>query len=396
MKKTTMFDHVLFIAVTVIYWMSLYVYVPVLSLFLDERGLSMQMIGLVLGSYGFVQIVVRFPLGMLSDKIGRRKPFILIGMATGAASCLLFLLPGWLGPLAGRLMAGVCASTWVAFTVLYASYFTAADATRAMGRISFMTASGQLIGMTLSGVLADRFDWGAVFGAGFAAALIGLLLAAAIREPRERADRPAVSFAKLGSVVRKPLLVKVSLLSVIAHSILFITMFGFTPLKAEQLGAGGLELTYVVFAFMIPHAFTSLFSARWFAPRLGSWQTVMAGFALSALFTAAIAFSPSLGWLMATQALNGFAQGLHFPLLLGMSIQEVELPERATAMGFYQAVYSVGMFAGPFLAGWLNDSFGLTSGFWLGAVLGAAAAMLAARWSRPGSSGASAGMSAGS
>nr|WP_237179331.1 MFS transporter [Paenibacillus sp. MMS18-CY102] len=74
-------------------------------------------------------------------------------------------------------------------------------------------------------------------------------------------------------------------------------------------------------------------------------------------------------------------QGLLFPLLLSLAIREAPISERATAMGFYQAVYAMGMFAGPFVAGWMNDQWGINSGFWLGGAVGIFAAALTYYWS---------------
>ncbi len=362
----------------------MYVYVPTLSPYLSSQGFSLSFIGIVLGSYGFVQMFVRFPLGIWSDRLGARKPFIVLGMATAAISCLLFLIPGlWVWPLAGRLMAGVCASTWVAFTVMYAGYFGAGQTGKAMGNISVMTVAGQMIGMLLSGWLTEGFSAGAPFALGAAIAGAGLLTALLLKEPQTgRGEQPGMSFAMIKKVVRTRSLLQVSLLSVLAHGVLFITMFGFTPLKAEEVGATGIGLTAVVFAFMLPHALASMATARWFTPRFGYWGTIGTGFALSALCTGAMLYADSLAWLIVTQAVNGFAQGLHLPLLLGLAIRDVELPGRATAMGLYQALYAIGMFSGPFLAGWLNDGWGLGGGFLFGSLLGAVATMLVWAWSR--------------
>jgi len=375
-------DHILFVAVTLLYWTTMYIYVPILSPYLEYRGLSLQAIGLVLGSYGFIQLLCRFPLGIWSDRLRRRKPFILLGMASGALSCLLFLLPdSWLWTLAGRAAAGICASTWVAFTVLYAGYYAETHAVRAMSNISFMIVAGQLIGMGFSGWLAEDFGWNAPFIAGIAVASIGFIAACFIKEPKGGVARAPMTFADVGAVVRDSMLLKASLLSVLGHCVLFITMFGFTPLKAvNDLGASNDELTWIVFAFMIPHAFASLYSGKWVAPKFGVWNTLIFGFALSGICTAAIAWSPSLPAMMATQALNGLAQGLYLPLLLGAAIRNVPGPKRATAMGFYQAVYSAGMFGGPYLAGFLNDAWGIDSGFRCGAAFAFIAAVLCLMW----------------
>lgn len=377
-------QRLLFTVVTLLYWTSMYIYVPTLSPYLKDSGYSLQFIGIVLGSYGFIQMLIRFPLGIASDRMGRRKPFILLGMLTAAASCLLFLIPGsWIWPLAGRIIAGVCASTWVAFTVMYAGFFGSGGTGRAMGNISLMTVSGQMLGMLLSGALSDRFSPVAPFLLGAVTAAIGLGLAFLIKEQNplpNQAQSNAMSFAKIAKVVSNATLLRVSLLSILAHGVLFITMFGFTPLKASELGAGGSQLTLLVFSFMLPHAIASFGSAAWIVPRLGHTKTLLIGFILSGVCTGLIPFLPSLPWLYATQALNGLGQGLHLPLLLGLAIADVDQSNRATAMGMYQALYAIGMFSGPFLAGWLNESWGLDSGFAFGTLLAAAAVVLIWRW----------------
>ena len=382
-QKAIRVDHLLFIAVTLMYWATLYVYVPILSPYLESRGFAYSIVGIVLGSYGFMQIVIRFPLGLWSDRLRVRRPFLALGMLTGALSCFLFSMDAsWQLSVVARAVSGVSASCWVAFTVLYASYFRHQDASRAMGNISLMTVGGQLGGMAFSGWLADHWGWRATFHVGIVIGLVGFLLSLFIREPKGGVTRTPIRTTDLASVVRLPLLRQVSILSILAHSVLFITMFGFTPSQAIVLGANRADLTFIVFAFMVPHAIASFASGRWLAPKFGEWRIIVIGFILSAACTWLIVLVPSLGWLAVTQAFNGLAQGLHMPLLLALAIRDVEQDKRATAMGFYQAVYAFGMFAGPFIAGWLIEAFGLGSGFALGAISALLASGLTVFWSR--------------
>lgn len=383
MISTTKRHHVVFAIVTALYWMQLYTYMPVLSPYLLEHlQVGAAMAGVVLGSYGFVQILLRLPLGIASDRLRRRKPFLALGMITGALSCLLFAMGeqvGW--ALAGRAVSGLCASTWVAFTVLYAAYFPRRDVARAMSTISFLIVLGQLFGMGVSGWLAEAYGYRSTFVAGAAVGAAGLLLAGFVKEPAGGVARGApMRLADVGVVVRDATLLRVSALSILAHSVLFITMFGFTPSYATSaLGASRWELSLLSFAFMVPHAFAQLLSGRWIAPKIGMWTTIAIGFALSGLCTLAIPLASTLPALYATQAVNGLAQGLHFPLLLSLAIGGVVPEKQATAMGFYQAAYAAGMFAGPFAAGWINEIGGLNAGFQLGGVvaLGSVAVTLA-------------------
>ncbi|MBN2984226.1 MFS transporter [Cohnella algarum] len=384
--------HILFAAATVLYWMTMYVYVPILTPFLQDRGLSMGWIGFIVGSYGLSQMLIRFPLGVYSDRMSRRKPFLIAGMLAGLVGSALFLVgDAWQGPLAGRLVLGICASSWVAYSVLYASYYPPEQSTKAMSTISFLTVVGQLAGMTASGWLASAGGWETAFLTGIGLAAAGMLAAACVFEPPSpsRAALPAAAAeaqtAAPGgarrsvrkNVTSSPLLIEVSLLSLLVHCILFITMFGFTPLQAVALGASEVELTWLVVAFMVPHALVSLWSGRLLAPRFGERNVIIAGFILSAACSAAIPLCASLPSLLATQAVNGAAQAMVIPLLLGLAIRDYPSSERATAMGFYQSVYSIGMFAGPYVAGWFNNAGGLRAGFWFAGAIGLAAAAIA-------------------
>ncbi|MFD2613291.1 MFS transporter [Paenibacillus gansuensis] len=377
--------HLLFIFVTLMYWISLYIYVPILSPYLESMHISYFYVGIVLGSYGFMQILIRLPLGILSDRMRVRKPYILLGMITVTLSCILFAAgadPGW--ALAGRAMSGVAASSWVAFTVLYAGYFAKEQTTHAMGTISFLTVAGQCAGMVASGWLAGSYGWNAAFWTGAVIGLIGLAAAFGIYEPREGVYREPIRARDLTLVMKEPALLKASVLSILAHIVLFVTMFGFTPSYALGLGASKNDLSLVSFAFMVPHALASLYTGRWLAPRFGVWRVLLIGFALSSICTLAIPFTRTLGTLMLTQALNGFAQGLHLPLLMALAIRTVDQEQRATAMGFYQAVYALGMFGGPFIAGWINESFSLAGGFYFAAIAATAAVLLGFLWRRSG------------
>ncbi|CAI6029363.1 MFS transporter [Cohnella sp. JJ-181] len=399
-QSITTRDHAVFAAATLLYWATMYIYVPILTPFLEDRGLPLGTIGLIVGSYGLTQVLIRFPLGLYSDRLSRRKPFLFAGMAAGLVSCALFLyVGGWAGPLAGRLVAGICASTWVPFTVLYASYYPPEQSGKAMSTLSFLTVVGQLGGMTASGYLAGSGGWNAAFGAGIFIAAAGGLLVAFVREPLPAVPASPAAQPKLGasteeaaSARRRPLALLrnspqlwiVSLLSLLAHCVLFITMFGFTPLQAVEYGAGKNGLTGLVVSFMVPHALVSLWTGRYIAPRFGTRPVLVCGFLMAAVCTALIPFSGGYVGLLVTQAANGIAQGLYLPLLLGLAIRDIRPAERATAMGFYQSVYAVGMFAGPYLAGWLNaDGGGLKAGFGLGAAIAVAAAVIALLGTRP-------------
>ncbi|WP_231869813.1 MFS transporter [Paenibacillus riograndensis] len=365
------------------FWFSSYIYVPVLSPYVEHLGASYVMVGAVLGVYGLMQILFRLPIGIGSDVLNRRRPFIYLGLIASGASCLLFLAgadPGW--ALAARAVSGIAASAWVVYSVMFAGYFPKEEAGKAMGLLQFTTVIAQLASMMISGYIAEHWGWNAPFVIGGVVAAAALLLALRLPEQRQDKRENAIQIKDLAEVIKEPLLVKVSLLSVLAHCVLFITMFGYTPNQALAIGAGKESLGWLTLAFMLPHAAATLYGSRWFGKLLGDRGTLLLGFAGSALFTLLIPSMPTLAALCATQVGNGFMQGLIFPLLLGKSVSGVAPFKRATAMGFYQAVYAIGMSGGPFVAGWMSSAYGLKGGFWLGGIAAALAALLSWVWIR--------------
>jgi predicted MFS family arabinose efflux permease len=54
---------------------------------------------------------------------------------------------------------------------------------------------------------------------------------------------------------------------------------------------------------------------------------------------------------------------------MGLAIQGIPKAEKATAMGFFQAVYAIGMFLGPASGGFIGDIFGLRGVFFCAGIV---------------------------
>ncbi|NLY51470.1 MAG: MFS transporter [Firmicutes bacterium] len=353
----------LFGVVTTIFWFALYVYVPILPSYVTHLGASLKMVGLVVGSYGLVQMLLRIPLGLWSDGIGRRKGFIVLGMFLALISGLLMgLWPSVGTMLVGRALSGAAAATWVAFTVLFSSYFSSEDAPKAMGLATFYSNLGQILATFTGGYIAELYGWQAPFVLGAVFGLAGMLLSFQIQETRQL-KRERVQISQLLVVGREKDLLIVSGLAVLVQYMTFATMYGFTPIYAEKIGAAATELSLLTFWSTLPMAAAALASSWGMVSKFGTKRLVVIGFVLGALAAAAVPFAKTLPQLYITQGIGSLGRGVIFPVVMGMSIQTVSEEKRATAMGFFQAIYSLGMFGGPIIAGIIGDISGLTGGF---------------------------------
>ena len=106
----------------------------------------------------------------------------------------------------------------------------------------------------------------------------------------------------------------------------------------------------------------------------------MLGFLLAAICTISLPFTKTFALLLFTQAFNGFARRIDVSRINGAGNSSVSEDRRASAMGFFQAVYSLGMFGGPFIAGWIGGLAGLSGGFIIVGSMSLVGVFLALRW----------------
>jgi MFS family permease len=366
-------DHVIFLSTVFCFWFSTYIYIPVFGLYLENIGFTYALIGVILGSYGVTQIILRFPLGVLSDRlVGIRKQLLIAGFYFALLSGLLLIFSeSFAAVFIARLLAGITAAMWVMATVLYSQYFTAQHASKAMSRIQFITVFAQFFSMMVSGYLVLHFGWKFPFWIAVLTSVIGILLAYQIKDVP--LSRPSSQPINVTSHIQKTFKVRglkeITFLSLSAHAILFITIFGFSPMYASQLSQSTHAITILVCAFFIPHALATWFLMFYKVRLLEQKRFLLVSFLFTAILLAFVPFTNSLMALSLIHAGFGLALGVIFPLLLSMVIQVSTSELKNSAMGFYQSFYAVGILIGPLLAGEIAEVVHISFIFYLCALL---------------------------
>lgn len=365
---------ILFLIATFFFWASLYVYVPVLSVYAKSLGASLALAGLVISAYGLTQLFARTPVGFASDLLGRRKPFVVAGMIAAGLACFgLAISPGPWALVGSRAIMGLAASMWVTFSVMFASYFPLNRTAMAMSIISFVSGAAQAISGLAGGFLSQQYGPILTFYVGIGLAFLGLAAILPVREvPHVRPTQMSIS--RLVVIAGTPALVVAAGIATINTLVNFVTTLTFTPIYARGLGATDSQLGLIYTAAIVATTVSSLLGAAT-ADRLGDRGVIAVGMGLAAVATALVPFTHGLVLLAAAQAAAGFGLGWCNPTLMSLSIRSLPAHERASGMGIYQAVYSIGMFAGPPLAGMIADLFGLPSVFYATALLSVGSAV---------------------
>jgi len=349
------FKKVLLCAVTLCFWFAQYVYIPFLTPYLMTLAISATLVGAIVGAYGLTQLLLRIPLGIALDIRRNHKQVILIGVfLSGISSIGMLLFPSAAMLFISNALSGVASSTWISFTILYASYYESQHSTKAIGIINVCFQTGILLAFIVGGLLFGRFGIQALFKTSFAAGMIGSLLALGIRhEPSAKGTN--VTVASLLKVVRDRRVICFSLLCSVAWFVVFATVFSFSTSTAKALGATGLQLGAISMLYSVGTIGGSYFVATRAAHTLGEKKLLVTAFAVLAFYCAGIAFTADLRFFYPLHLVCGLGNGVLLSATMAFAVKEVEAEKKTTAMGFFQSIYCTGITLGPVVMGMLID-----------------------------------------
>jgi len=364
--------------VVFLFWMALYLYVPTLPVYAQTHSDNLALIGVVISMYGLWQAIIRLPLGIAADWLGRSKPFIIAGMVlVGLGAWVMGTANGINGLIVGRAITGLAAGTWVPLIVMFSSFFPHAEAVRATAVLTLVLSVSQLVATGLTGWLNELGGYPLAFFLATGTAGLAIILVIPAQETRRPSKAP--SLRGIGKLITRRDVLIPALLNTIGQYVGMASTFGFIPILAQSLGAGNVIQSLLVAVNFVVYILGNLLATT-VVRRIGNRAMVVASFVMMAAGLVIAAAATSLSWVFAAQVCCGLAGGVSYPVLIGMSIENVSSGERSTAMGLHQSVYGIGMFAGPWLSGILANAIGIQPMFGVTAFACLTLGLLGARW----------------
>lgn len=114
-----------------------------------------------------------------------------------------------------------------------------------------------------------------------------------IPEPKTAKIIQPLNCKDLSSILIYRSLRRTSLISIIAHNILFPTIFGFTTTFSFSLGLNTEQLMGIVLIFMVPHALPTFMNGNVMVTVIGEWKSLFTTFVSTAVSSYSILFIPA-------------------------------------------------------------------------------------------------------
>ena len=369
--------------------LGLFMILPVFALYArDLGGVTPTLVGLAIGIYGLTQALLQIPLGMMSDKVGR-KPVIVGGLLVFALGSVVAAMSTSIeGVIFGRALQG--SGAIAAATLALAADLTRENIrTRIMAFIGLSIGLAFLVAMVLGPILNELIGVPGIFWLTAFLALLAIVIVLVLIPTPVQMKHQRDTEVERSNFVR-----------VLTDGQLLRLDFGIFALHLM------LTANFVVFPLILEDQFNLASAVHWkvYLPVMLVSFVLMLPFIIIAekhrrmktVFVSAIGLLVIVeGLLFMSLSQPGFWLIVLLVLLFfaAFNLLEASLPSlvtklspvdaKGTAMGIYSTSQFLGIFAGGIFGGWMHTHFGLASVYLLGALVAAAWLLMALSMKSP-------------
>ncbi len=359
---------------TFFFYASFYLILPVMPLYVSAMGATSFQIGLIIGLFAMMAMVLRPPTGWIIDTRGCRVVLV-AGMAIFLLASLGYLIAHSVGAvLALRLFHGMGMGLFpTAATVVVAEVAPPARRGEAMGWFAIANSVGLILGPVVGMPIAAGAGFRTLFLVAGGVALMGLacigMLPRIGRVPAQiaRPPRPQDFFS--------PAAVLPSVLLLFLY-VPYGTMLAFIPLVAADRGLGNPGTFYTAFALAV---LVIRSRAGHVSDRRGRPAVIIPGLLMAGVAFAILALTSGRIWVLVGAAIYGFGFGSVQPALMALTADRVPPEERGKAMGTFYTAWELGIMTGSAGAGLLLEVTDFSLMLLAGSFMPMAGALLAFR-----------------
>jgi predicted MFS family arabinose efflux permease len=326
---------------------------------LHELGVSEESIGYVMGTAGFAGIVVLPFLGVLLDRVDRRRFVIAGGVVMVLASFAYLVVPMPSPALyALRVVQGLAfTAAFVTASTLAAELAPLAIRGRALGFFGISTLLTHAIAPALGEVIAGRYGFPALFALAGTLGIGSVALSLAVRPPP--ANSAATPAAGSRALRREPVL-WLAAATMTACGMGFGTVLTFVPTFVHVAGIERVApffLSYSLAAIAVRFAFGGL------SDRIGRRRVLFPAMAVLALAIATLGSVATVPALMLVGLAFGAGQGMVYPTANALMVDLSHPGNLGRVQTLFSGSFSVGVALSAFVFGGVIERFGYRPAF---------------------------------
>lgn len=324
---------------------------PILPLYLVTFGASSTVIGAVMAVFTASTTIMRIPVGMLIDRMGR-KLFLLGGVLLFAIGNFGYLwAPSILLMLPFRILHGIgWSACTTAIATLSADIVPLKRRGELMGYAGMASSLAAALGPVIGFALFQRFDYSGVFLGAAAFLALSFLAGLPVPECKRSAADAAAEANWLDTLVVKetlPTAIAVAFLSFGHGGILT-----FLPIQALQIGMNNPGIWFAIYAGSV---LASRPVAGPISDRVSRRAVIIPGLVLNLVGICLLAFSFGPAWLLIAAAAAGLGTGTAQPALMTLAVDRASERRRGQSLAQFQFFYDLGIGVGSLCLGALLD-----------------------------------------
>lgn len=355
---------VLFIALFVS-MLGLGVVSPLLSIYAEELGATGIWLGAIFSGFNIARAIIMPIVGRLSDRWGRRKAFLIVGMIFFGFSSLGYVLASTaLHLFFGRFLQGLGAGMVLPISTAYIGDITPRGKEGLYTSvISIARTMGWGCGPLLSGFISEGYGAQVPFYIMGGLALVScLLLFTAL--PEYPHVRNASSTSSYREILRNKTIRSLVLYRAI-NAIGTGNLFSFFPLLADSLGASPTEIGVLLSSrILIMTVLQGPFGIL--VDRFDKIKLILLSGGASAVFMLLIPFAHTFIELLVLGLLIGVTWAVIMPAVTALGAEYGRESGMASVLSTVNMGFSIGMIIGPITSGLIQDAFDLPSVFFFG------------------------------
>ncbi|MGA9775489.1 MAG: MFS transporter [Candidatus Dormiibacterota bacterium] len=309
---------------------------PILPLFLRHGGASYSEVGLTTAAFWGAGLLVGYPVGRLSDRLGRRRLLVGSELVYAAATAAFALTPSPFWFILLRAVQGAAAgSANVLALSLVADIVPSARRGRAYGTLTGANMAGTIVGPLIGAVLFSISVALTFLASAVVAVVVSLILLATLPRGRvtpthHESARPPVALWRHRGVLGL-------MLASTAVGVLIGMYDTLWSLLMHARHASNFEIGLSFTVFALPFTLGS-WPAGWLADRVDNRLLIGVSMVFGAAFAAVYPFLPSPAWLIGLGVFEGIFTVTGAPARQAMLSRMVRPEQMGRAQGMYGSV----------------------------------------------------------